>query len=243
MVIGVLGGMGSYATLDVFRRFLEVFPAKKEWERPRIVIDNNCTMPSRVVAALYGTDREKLVVQLSSSVKSLIDAGCTHIFFACNTSHIFLDEVYKNVPNAKGKIYNIIELLAKDLADNEDISNEFALVATEGTVETHIYQKIFENFNLKIIEPTKDKYEAMRKVIESVKQNNISHEYCLQFIELVKSFENKNVILGCTEFPVIYHKFQREIDNLNIKIFDPIDSVLNCFKRLYVNQGELECKH
>ena len=38
--IGIVGGMGSYATLDFFRRILDAFPAEKEWDRPRIVIDN-----------------------------------------------------------------------------------------------------------------------------------------------------------------------------------------------------------
>lgn len=38
-VIGVLGGMGTYATINLFRQYAEVFPAEKEWERPRIVID------------------------------------------------------------------------------------------------------------------------------------------------------------------------------------------------------------
>ena len=33
--IGIVGGMGSYATLDFFRRILDAFPAEKEWDRPR----------------------------------------------------------------------------------------------------------------------------------------------------------------------------------------------------------------
>lgn len=43
--IGIVGGMGSYATLDFFRRILDASPAEKEWDRPRAVIDNHCTMP------------------------------------------------------------------------------------------------------------------------------------------------------------------------------------------------------
>lgn len=53
LVIGVLGGMGTYATINLFKQYAEVFPAEKEWERPRIIIDNRCTMPSRVRAFLY----------------------------------------------------------------------------------------------------------------------------------------------------------------------------------------------
>lgn len=42
LVIGVLGGMGTYATINLFKQYAEVFPAEKEWERPRIIIDNRC---------------------------------------------------------------------------------------------------------------------------------------------------------------------------------------------------------
>ena len=52
-VIGVLGGMGTYATIHLFKQYADVFPAEKEWERPRIIIDNRYTMPSRVRAFLY----------------------------------------------------------------------------------------------------------------------------------------------------------------------------------------------
>ena len=58
MVVGILGGMGSYATVDFFRRLIEAFPAEKEWDRPRVIIDNNCTMPSRVRAILYHENEE-----------------------------------------------------------------------------------------------------------------------------------------------------------------------------------------
>ena len=46
MVIGVLGGMGTYATVHMFKQYADIFAAEKEWDRPRIIIDNRCTMPS-----------------------------------------------------------------------------------------------------------------------------------------------------------------------------------------------------
>ena len=59
-VVGIVGGMGSYATVDFFKRLVDAFPVEKEWDRPRIIIDNKCTMPSRVRALLYGEKREEL---------------------------------------------------------------------------------------------------------------------------------------------------------------------------------------
>ena len=63
MVIGVLGGMGTYATINLFNQYAEMFPAEKEWERPRIIIDNRCTMPSRVRAYLY--DENVISIQMT----------------------------------------------------------------------------------------------------------------------------------------------------------------------------------
>lgn len=37
-IIGILGGMGSLATVDSFKRIVNAYPAEKEWDRPRIII-------------------------------------------------------------------------------------------------------------------------------------------------------------------------------------------------------------
>ena len=82
MNIGVLGGMGTYATIHLFKQYAEIFPAKKEWDRPRIVIDNRCTMPSRVRAFLYNENVDQLVAEMAGSMQYLTDAGCNRIILA-----------------------------------------------------------------------------------------------------------------------------------------------------------------
>ena len=77
-VLGILGGMGTYATIHLFRQYAEMFPAKKEWDRPRIIIDNNCTMPSRVRAVIYNERREELVSRMTQSISVLISGGGYH---------------------------------------------------------------------------------------------------------------------------------------------------------------------
>lgn len=78
LVIGVLGGMGTYATINLFKQYAEVFPAEKEWERPRIIIDNRCTMPSRVRAFLYHENVERLIDEMANSILLAI-----HRIFSC----------------------------------------------------------------------------------------------------------------------------------------------------------------
>jgi aspartate racemase len=73
--IGVLGGMGTYATINMFRQYADIFEAEKEWDRPRIIIDNRCTMPSRVRAIMYNENIELLVDEMIDSLQSLVTMG------------------------------------------------------------------------------------------------------------------------------------------------------------------------
>lgn len=137
--IGVLGGMGTYATIHLFKQYAEIFPAEKEWDRPRIVIDNRCTMPSRVRAFLYDEDVDKLVNEMSDSMRCLSEAGCNRIILACNTSHLFLPKIYSRVPQLEDKVVNIIDNCVEKIKEDH-IIKVFRL-GSEGTIKSKVYQK------------------------------------------------------------------------------------------------------
>ena len=170
--IGVLGGMGTYATIHLFRQYAAVFPAEKEWERPRIIIDNRCTMPSRVRAALYGENRQRLVDEMSDSVRNLEKSGCNRILLACNTAHLFLADIMRQVPEAEGKIVNIIEVCADGLIENDE--KEVFLLASEGTIDSGIYQEACSARGIRCEAPGKEEYTCLRDCIEAVKRDQYS---------------------------------------------------------------------
>jgi len=45
--IGVVGGMGPWATLDFFAKVLRLTPARRDQEHLRLIIDNNPQIPDR----------------------------------------------------------------------------------------------------------------------------------------------------------------------------------------------------
>ncbi|RMF18851.1 MAG: aspartate/glutamate racemase family protein, partial [Candidatus Dadabacteria bacterium] len=100
-VIAVLGGMGSYSTLHFFEELLRAFPAEKEWQRPRIVIDNNCVLPSRVRAVLYDERRNELVSGMAASITWLMQVDPDCIAIPCNTAHLFLPEVAQQADTSR----------------------------------------------------------------------------------------------------------------------------------------------
>lgn len=200
--------MGSYATVDFFKRVVDAFPAEKEWDRPRIIVDNYCTMPSRVRAILYGEQTEKLVEMMSQSVMSMINAGANRIVFACNTSHVFLPYVSERVKGFSERSLNIIDLCGKVL-DSRNI-HRIGLMATEGTIDTHIYEDILKKYDVSVDALSSQQYVLLREFIEVVKQNRINMSVMAQFSDFVNSFAEKTVVLGCTELPILY---KRCVDN------------------------------
>ena len=243
MTIGVVGGMGSYATLNFFERYLNLFVADKEWDRPRIVIDNRCTMPSRVRAILYNEKWNEVVDELSDSIQHLMSFGCDRIVLACNTSHVFLEDVYKRIPEARNIVVHIIDTLVKELsADNELSKKEYALIATEGTILSGIYQRYFEKYGLKILIPGEDNFSKLRNYIEAVKTNSYNDKELEGFAAFLKEQPSNNIILGCTEFPVIYDRMKQRLGGaklFEIDVFDPLDSTLKVLHREFKTTQKL----
>ena len=228
LVIGVLGGMGTYATVHFFQQYADVFETKKEFDRPRIIIDNRCTMPSRVRAFLYNEKVDELINEMTDSMQNLVDSGCTHIVLACNTSHLFLPEIYKKVPSLENKVINIIKQCVSTIQN--DGVKEVYLLGSEGTIDSSIYQNALEKYGIKCIVPKKDEYRLIRQCIEAVKQNKYNEDTKNIFVELVNRYDT--CILGCTELPILYDRYKSDIAKSK-KIYDPLLLVLKRLKEEY----------
>ena len=227
--IGVLGGMGTYATIHLFQQYAEVFPAEKEWERPRIVIDNRCTMPSRVRAFLYNENVEELVSEMADSMQHLVDAGCNRIILACNTSHLFLPKIYKSVPELESRVIHIINTCVDQIAT--DGLKRVYLLGSEGTIDSRIYQDALQEKGIECMTPDESEYTLLRNCIEAVKQNKYSDDVKVVFDNLVNRYDA--CILGCTELPILYEKYS---DVVRCKhIYDPLLLGVKKMKEEYDN--------
>ena len=230
-IIGVLGGMGTNATIHLFQQYAKVFPAEKEWDRPRIIIDNRCTMPSRVRAFLYGEKTDQLVTEMIESMQNLMSAGCNRILLACNTSHLFLPKIYTKMPELEHLVVNIINVCADRLSS--DGIEETYLLGTEGTIDSGVYHKTFQNKGIMCKSPTADEYYKLRDCIEAVKQDKYTGEVERLFLELVNRYDT--CVLGCTELPILYERYKDRVICKNV--YDPLKIALNCIHDEYIEKG------
>ena len=89
--IGIIGGMGPMATLDLFRKVLDSTDAHSDAEHIRLYMDCHTGVPDRTKAILAGG--ESPVPYIVESAKKLAAIGAELLLIPCKTSHYFYDEI------------------------------------------------------------------------------------------------------------------------------------------------------
>jgi len=239
--IGIVGGMGSVATAGFFSALVRAFPGEKEWDRPRIVVDNACQMPSRVRALLRGEGKDELISRLADHMSGLVNLGCTDIVLCCNTSHVFLPEVLPIVrKRCEGKPFrlrHILRILGEDLRERG--IKQVSLLATEGTLDAGIYPAVFLEYGVIVDDEGKAGYPQLRALIEMVKQDMVDDESLMQFIALVNRQAREDVVLGCTEFPILRDMLGERKFLLNAVLHDPLEATIRRLVRDYMGEVDL----
>lgn len=198
--IGIIGGMGPEATLDLFQKIITNTPAYNDQEHLPILIDNNPQIHDRTTFLINGGADP--LPQLVESAKKLQAGGAEAICMPCNTAHYFLEKIQKEVPVP---IISIIESTYLAITREMPTVKKIGLFATEGTIRTRLYHRVFEKGGIELIDINKEDRQAMMKVIYGVKAGNI-HDQVKNFqllVEKVADLGAEAMIAGCTEFPLL----------------------------------------
>jgi aspartate racemase len=213
-IIGILGGMGPEATIDLFYKIIKFTPAEKDQDHLRIIIDNNPKIPDRT-AAILGKGEDPLPA-LQESVRNLEKAGVDFIIVPCNTAHYFLRSIQESV---KIPILNMIEETAKETRKKISPIQKAGLLASIGIYKTKIYHQHFKKFNIEVISPEEKDKEKVMKIIYAVKAGDLSEEVKKNIISIAQKLIDKGaeaVIAGCTEIPLILKE-----GDVSVPIMDP----------------------
>lgn len=136
IIIGVLGGLGPDATVDLFKKILRNTSAKTDQEHLRIIIDCNPKIPDRTRAILGGG--ESPGEALKETAKNLERAGAGLIIIPCNTAHYWIEDVRKTV---KIKVIDMLDETAQEIASKYPRIKRVGLLASKGTVGAGLLPK------------------------------------------------------------------------------------------------------
>ena len=202
--LGVLGGMGPQATNTFYQFVIDRTDASCDQEHVNALILSDSAMPDRT-AAILGTEEARRAVfdRLLADARLLEGAGCTVIAVPCNTSHFFLDRVQEQVGVP---ILHMIRETARLLAAQG--RRRPGILATDGTIQTGLYQKEFSAAGIQAAVPTP---EAQKLVMSLIYDDVKAGRDCdpEKFAAIHRDLEAQGCdcgVLACTELSVFADK-------------------------------------
>ena len=205
--VGILGGMGPMATCDLMKKVIEFTDASCDQEHIHILVDNNTNIPDRT-AAIVGNGADPRP-EMIKSAKRLESIGADVIIVPCNTAHFFLDDVASNV---NVPFLNMPRETAKTL--KEMGIKKVALLATDGTIKSGLYEKELKKEGIETICPDTDQQKLIMSLIYDYVKAGKEYphpEKLIKLVEDLKSSGAEGVILGCTELPIAFEKIDLPI--------------------------------
>ena len=234
-MIGILGGMGTQAGLDFCNKLAILNRGKIDQEYPLFLLYNKSNIPGRPESIGIQTrnltnkknnklSKKKYSLVLKSLLKGckLLEKNkCKFIVIPCNTAHYWYEDLKKkiNIP-----IINMPKEVYKKTKETCKKNTKIGLLATEGTLRTGVYDKIFKkNFNLQYPTGSLQK-NCVNKAIKLVKLGKVKAAASIikPAIKYLKKQKCKKIILGCTELPIAIFAFKSFTNIRSSKIFlDP----------------------
>ena len=234
-MIGILGGMGTQAGLDFCNKLAILNRGKIDQEYPLFLLYNKSNIPGRPESIGSQTKNlsnkstnknsklkyNKVLKSLLKGCKLLEKNKCKFIVIPCNTAHYWFDDLQKkmNIP-----IINMPKEVFKFTKKNCKKNSKVGLLATEGTLKTGVYNKIFDkDYNL--IQPSQSlQKNSVNRAIKFVKMGNVkaAAKTIKPAINSLIKMKCKKIILGCTELPIAIFAFKSFKNIKSSKIFlDP----------------------
>ncbi|HJB79514.1 aspartate/glutamate racemase family protein [uncultured Flavonifractor sp.] len=201
--LGILGGMGPQATQDFYQRILDRTDAAKDQEHLPTLIWSDTSMPDRT-AAILGGDAEGCYRRLLAGARLLEGGGCTVLSIPCNTSHYFADRLQEDISIP---LIHMPRETVGVLA--EEGRRKVAILATDGTIRTGVYQKECTARGIEAVSPPEEVQKLVMSIIyDEIKRGEKgSREKFAVIDRWLRQAGCDSAILGCTELSVYrtYH--------------------------------------
>ena len=197
-IIGILGGMGPYATLMFLKNMLDLTEAEKDWDHVRTVTDSNINIPSRSRAILF--DEASPLEGMSDSCLKLVNYPVDAIYIPCNSASFWVDRIQRVV---KIPIINIVNV-ATDAIVNNYKADKITSLGGMVPYQTDLYGNSAKLFGASHIKVSQALQKRVIEIIEAVKTSGNTLElrgsFSIILHDAIKETSANGVILACTEF-------------------------------------------
>jgi aspartate racemase len=213
-VIGIIGGMGPEATVDLMQRVIKATPARDDADHLRMLVDNNPKVPSRIKAIIEGTG-ESPVPCLQDMARRLAAWGADFLAMPCNTAHYYHPDIQTAVTIP---VLDMIAITVRAVVEQTPDLARVGLLASTAVIDLGLYESRFARRNLALVTPAEEVQAGVMEAIKTIKTSRYGREVvdAVQAgAEDLLAREAQVLLVACTEISLI----QGEIQS-NAAIFD-----------------------
>ena len=204
-VLGILGGMGPMATIDLAAKIIALTPALRDQDHLPMVIASMPQIPSRVAA--ISNDGPSPLPAMLAVLARLRAAGAERVAIACNTAHVWRAQLAAASPLP---IFDMIELAVGGLAPDD---HRVAVIGTSGTRQAGLYGDALCRTGREPVEldPAQQR-ELIDTAIDRVKAGHPEHAAPLfeAAARRLVARGAQRIILACTEVPIAFERLPAE---------------------------------
>ena len=216
-VIGILGGMGSDATVDFFGKVVAATPASTDQQHLRIVVDCDPGIPDRS-SHIMGQGQDPLPRMIAVG-KRLAQAGTTIGAVASITAHAYIDGLSAALPFP---FLNAFEELSRLMGTQFAGAKRIGALSTSGAIKAGLYEKYLSDWRIHYPDDESQTRFVMEAIYgpNGIKAGNTGEEPRLLLRQAAQRLIARGadvIIIGCTEMPMVLRQ-----EDVSVPLIDPM---------------------
>lgn len=198
LVVGIIGGMGPDATVELMHRVIRRTPADDDQDHIHVVAESNPKIPSRIAHLLEGADADP-TSELVRIARNLEAAGATLLAMPCNTAHAYADAIRGAVTIPMLDMVALTAARAQVAAPGARIG----LLASSAVHRTGLYAAAVAPLGMSIVTPHQQ--DALMELIRAVKRGaaGTRERASLGAVAAELAARSDALVIACTELSVI----------------------------------------
>lgn len=228
--IGVLGGMGPYAGLDLVKKIFDETVASTDQEHLDVMLLSTPRVPDRT-AFLLGEGGANPATEILAGLATLEAGGASVVGLPCNTAHApaILDRVMDGLRARSSplRFVGIVEETVRYLEELAPPPERVGVLSTTGTMRTRLYSGMLEARGFAVLVPDEDVQArlvqaAIYDPTHGIKAQSdpVSERARTDVLAAIRHLAARGaevVLLACTELPLAVP----ERDWEGVRLVDP----------------------
>lgn len=199
--VGIIGGVGPQATVDLMQRVIDRTPAADDADHIRMIVDNDPAVPSRIKALIEMTGQSPSP-HLAAMARGLVAMGADALAMPCNTAHHYLDDI--RAAAAPVAVLDMVALTADRIAALPDRPRSVGLLASTAVQLTGLYDQALAERGLQTLYPSNQ--DDVLAVIKAVKAGNAGSAQQARIFAAASDLRAQGadaLVIACTEISAL----------------------------------------